>query len=119
MPHHPRPTLGRSRHIELDESRVALRGDVDTALSLRLGDALAEAAAAGDPVVVDASDLDVLDVAAARALGRIARRAEVVVTRPSSTVRTVLEIVGLGHLVGDDPSPLGVDARAADRPAET
>lgn len=84
---------------------LQLRGEADIAvearLRLRLGDLLAEGAAPVQRLVVDATELDFLDLSGLQALLDAAARlrgrgGELVLRRPGRRVLRLLTVVGVG-----------------------
>lgn len=94
------PTFSFTARDLPDEHVVALHGELDVASVDGLTDALVDVA--GSTLVLDLSDLTFIDCSGIAALVAARNRirskglGEMVVTRPGTTVRRTLEIVGLG-----------------------
>jgi anti-anti-sigma factor len=90
--------------------RVALAGDCDIAVREELTATLLAAVGRSASVVVDLAEVDFLDssgvhglVAAHRAA--VERGGRIVVENPTGSVAAVLDLTGIGHLLGRDGDP--------------
>ncbi len=85
--------------------RVGLYGELDVATAPILRERLADAYG---NVIIDCSALTFLDSSGVAELIMLARRATVIVTKPSNIVRRVVETLGLTEVLGvtdDDTRP--------------
>ena len=92
--------------------RVALAGECDLAVSDRLRAVLSTAVHTGRPVLVDLSGLAFLDSSGVHNLvtahhAARARGGRLAVVNARGAVATVLELTGVGALLGDPPGTAG------------
>ncbi len=118
---HPRGVDGFD--IEIADRCITVHGDLDTFTAPRFAAALTDLSGRPGRIVVDASDLVVFGAAAVDVLHTMScdpvASGRIVIRRPTPTVRRVLEIVELAHLLDDRSSTetiphTGCEARLVD-----
>ena len=89
---------------------LALDGEIDIENAAGIGERLSASVSGADPVVIDLRAVRFMDSQAIALLDRLAGRLEregrplAIVAPPASVPRRVLEIVGLGIDLHDDPA---------------
>lgn len=105
---------------EPEATTLHLRGELDLHSSVFLRSCLATIADSGEKhLVIDVRDLEFIDNAGIRAIGREARRirergGDVVVLGPRGATRAMFDLLGISQLVTiDDRSEPGPDSKAS------